>query len=270
MKKIVAVVLALVMVLGLATTAFADTTSSTVKAEGYSLLDMANEETAITGETFAKVVTDKVVTTVGDKTTTTYFADKYVIDETPYYACDATIAEYKLVKANKVVAYLTTAEAVGEGMTKTATAFVKGAGEDKAKCGEYEENTFVVGGKNYLVGETEYVLYKGLAVGIGDVATAEEHVFDKDNKTTDTKGKVVALTCDVCKASFKVVDKIPADYTGVVEAYGTQYVLMGSYTAADEAEKVESAKTFDAGIAMYVGMSVMAAAGSAVVLKKKD
>ena len=35
-------------------------------------------------------------------------------------------------------------------------------------------------------------------------------------------------------------------------------------------DKVESAQTFDAGIAMYVGMSVMAAAGSAVVLKKKD
>jgi len=42
-------------------------------------------------------------------------------------------------------------------------------------------------------------------------------------------------------------------------------------TAAPEAtDKVESAETFDAGIAMYVGMSVMAAAGSAVVLKKKD
>ena len=36
-------------------------------------------------------------------------------------------------------------------------------------------------------------------------------------------------------------------------------------------DKVQSADTFDAGIAMYVGMSVMAAAGSAVVIgKKKD
>ena len=47
--------------------------------------------------------------------------------------------------------------------------------------------------------------------------------------------------------------------------------LIGAVASAPAAtDKVESAQTFDAGIAMYVGMSVMAAAGSAVVLKKKD
>ena len=267
MKKIVAVVLALVMVMGLATVAFADTTVSTVKAEGYSLMDMANAETKIEGATFEKVVTDKVVTTVGDKTTTTYFADAYVIDGETFYACDATIAEAKLVKANKVVAYLTTVD-LSEGMTKTATAFVKAP--EKASCGDYEVNTFVVGGKNYAVGTDEYVLYKGLAVGIAaDAEAAVEHTFS-DKLTYNTKGEVVAVTCDVCKKSFDVVSKVPADYAGMVQDEAFGLVLMGSYTAAVEGEKVESAKTFDAGIAMYVGMSVMAAAGSAVVLKKKD
>ena len=40
-------------------------------------------------------------------------------------------------------------------------------------------------------------------------------------------------------------------------------------TETDKDDKVTSADTFDAGIAMYVGMSVMAATG-AVVLKKRE
>ena len=55
---------------------------------------------------------------------------------------------------------------------------------------------------------------------------------------------------------------VPANWPGAGAG-----VSAGSDAAGD---KVESAETFDAGIAMYVGMSVMAAAGSAVVLKKKD
>ena len=45
---------------------------------------------------------------------------------------------------------------------------------------------------------------------------------------------------------------------------------VGGTVVTPSTDKVTSAETFDAGIAMYVGMSVMAAAGSAVVLKKKD
>ena len=39
---------------------------------------------------------------------------------------------------------------------------------------------------------------------------------------------------------------------------------------ADDAKKgVDSAKTFDAGVAMYVGMSLLSVAGGAVVIGKK-
>ena len=41
-----------------------------------------------------------------------------------------------------------------------------------------------------------------------------------------------------------------------------------SATTETGSATIESAKTFDAGVAMYAAMSVMAAAGSAVVLKK--
>ena len=272
MKKIVAVVLALVMVLGLSTVAFADTTAKEFKAEGYSLLNMDNVETAIVDDTFAKIVTDKVVTTVGDKTTTTYFADLYVIDGTDFYACDATIAEAKLVKDGKVVAYLTTAD-LSAGMTKTATAFVEA--NVVPACGEFAVDTFVVNGKNYAVGTDEYVLYKGLAVGIAATAeTPVAHDFTKAQVSYNTKGEVVSVLCDNCKKSFTVVaaGKVPASYTGLVQSETFGEVLLGAAATTPDADgdKVESAETFDAGIAMYVGMSVMAAAGSAVVLKKKD
>ena len=271
MKKIVALVLSLVMVMGLATVAFADTTSTTIKAEGYSVMAIDNSTDTAVVNNFTKTVTDKVVTTAGDLTTTTYFADVYEIDGTTYYACDSSIAEAKLVKGGKVVAYLTTAD-LSAGATKTATAFVKAP--LVPACGDYTEDVYTVNGKNYAVGTDEYVLYKGKFVGIDeDPSTAVvAHVFDDETVTTDNKGKVVAIECDECEKNFKVVDAVPVDYTGVVEAYGQQFILMGAYVAADDAadEKVESAETFDAGIAMYVGMSVMAAAGSAVVLKKKD
>ena len=40
-------------------------------------------------------------------------------------------------------------------------------------------------------------------------------------------------------------------------------------TKTDDTNKVPSAKTFDAGVAMYVGMSLLSVAGGAVVIGKK-
>lgn len=65
-------------------------------------------------------------------------------------------------------------------------------------------------------------------------------------------------------------------YAVVYEDVPTYYGWSGYYpvvggTSSSTADKtVTSAKTFDAGIGLYVAMSVMAAAGSAVVLKKRE
>lgn len=107
---------------------------------------------------------------------------------------------------------------------------------------------------------------------------------------------VKKVSCDICKKEFKFVEA-PGFVNAAVAAFGElNYLNVGDmingadydglYLSASETagagagssadsdaaagDKVESAETFDAGIAMYVGMSVMAAAGSAVVLKKKD
>ena len=87
----------------------------------------------------------------------------------------------------------------------------------------------------------------------------------------DAKGVATKYTCSICKTVGTVVTSpflAPAD-AEIEQLDNLTYVYFyfGKTAAGD---KVESAQTFDAGIAMYVGMSVMAAAGSAVVLKKKD
>ena len=88
-----------------------------------------------------------------------------------------------------------------------------------------------------------------------------------------------AYTTAKCENCGKVV-KLYA--TGTAAGKGAHYEAgLGYITKIDNGfgpavvtpstDKVQSAETFDAGIAMYVGMSVMAAAGSAVVIgKKKD
>ena len=47
------------------------------------------------------------------------------------------------------------------------------------------------------------------------------------------------------------------------------YPVVGGTSSSTADKTVTSAKTFDAGIGMYVAMSVMAAAGSAVIMGKK-
>ena len=84
------------------------------------------------------------------------------------------------------------------------------------------------------------------------------------------------IKCENCEKVAKLyANKTAAGKNAVyVDNFGwitaADAVLPGT-VVAPSTDKVESAETFDAGIAMYVGMSVMAAAGSAVVIgKKKD
>ena len=82
------------------------------------------------------------------------------------------------------------------------------------------------------------------------------------------------VKCETCEKSFNVVDKVDKTYTGSVVTTtafgGTQYILTGTATATPAGSTTTtSPKTFDAGIAMYVGMALTSVAGSAVVIGKK-
>ena len=124
----------------------------------------------------------------------------------------------------------------------------------------------------------------------------KEHKWDATSiivKATDVKGTKVPVTieCEDCEKAFSIVPSAKFDNTWVkgvnyttdkaVDKYNTAavkyYIVLenatytGTYVpSTPSTDKVTSAETFDAGIAMYVGMSVMAAAGSAVVLKKRE
>ena len=284
MKKIIATVLAMVMALALCTTAFAATTETKVDKTGYSLLKVEDNSTVtIDGDEFSKTVTDAKVVTSGSKTTTTYYADKYVIKtgttDVTYYACDAAIATHKLVKGTTVV-FLTTAD-LSAGTEKVATAFVEAKKAADQKCGDVTADAYTIEGKNYVAGGTNFAVLNGKFVTYGAESTTVDHKFDKALAktsgyfTTDTKGVVNTVKCETCEKSFNVVDKVDKTYTGsvvTINAFGsTQYILTGTATATPDSGKntTTSPKTFDAGIAMYVGMALTSVAGSAVVIGKK-
>ncbi|MBR5571069.1 MAG: hypothetical protein IKV99_00295 [Oscillospiraceae bacterium] len=118
----------------------------------------------------------------------------------------------------------------------------------------------------------------------------QDHTWDATSikvKATDVKGTKVPVTieCKDCEKTFSIVGAKAFDNTWVkgvnytttpaVDAYGQYYIVLsnastGTVVAPSTDKTVQSAQTFDAGIAMYVGMSVMAAAGGAVVLKKRE
>ena len=80
-------------------------------------------------------------------------------------------------------------------------------------------------------------------------------------------GKVVGYTCSVCKlAAVKA-----ANYASIPD--GAQIITGNWYFPAAASSTTTtttgSPKTFDAGIAMYVGMALTSVAGSAVVIGKK-
>ena len=281
MKKIIATVLAMVMALALCTTAFAATTENKVDKTGYTLMDLTNKVITINADEFTKTVTDAKVVTSGSKTTTTYYADKYEIDTATYYACDAAIATHKLVKGGTVVFLIdasTTNAKFADGTTKVATAFVEA--KDEPSCGEIKEDSYTIEGKNYPAKGTDLAVLNGKFVtydAAGETATVP-HKFDKALAkesgyfTTDTKGVVNSAKCEICNKFFTVVNKVDKTYTGSVAAFGNQFVLTGTSVAKPDDGKTNtttSPKTFDAGIAMYVGMALTSVAGSAVVIGKK-
>ena len=288
MKKIIATVLAMVMALALCVTAFAATTYNAVDSKGYELKNMSNTAYTINKDTKIGITKYDAVKETVDGKTTTYFADQYEIDvkelakNVPFFACDSSIAEYKLIKDGKVVAYLSTNSKLNYGTSDVVTKTIEAKAAKDQTCGDYTVDVYVIDGKAYAVDPegTNVAMLNGLAVTYGAEQKAIAHKVDwtvKDNKATpsyNAKGEVVSVKC-ACGTSFEVVKKVAGTYTGDVEKVidngVTYYVLMGSKTTAGTTSTTTngSPKTFDAGIAMYAGMALMSVAGSAVVIGKK-
>ena len=258
----------------------ADGTITTLKdADKYDIYPVA-------GTTSVKAananITKKVVgNAIAADGTVTYTATTYSDGANVYVEVDSAVADYKLVQGNMVVAYMVNLADVGyvPTTTKTVTSYV--AAVEKAACGQYSKATYPAGvymidGKAYAAGGANWALYNGKFVNYGGVATAVPHTYAVNTYNTTDKS-VATLKCSVCKQVFTVLTpaqvKTMAPSAFTVATVGNTDYFIAVATApvvTPSTDKVTSAETFDAGIALYVGMSVMAAAGSAVVLKKKD
>ena len=116
-----------------------------------------------------------------------------------------------------------------------------------------------------------------------------KHAYKADTTTVNGETTVAKVYCDdaKCKINFKFVvgsETKAIKELGVGNYVDTQLSVAGvtstttkiyvaktgaGTTGTTSGSKVDSAKTFDAGIALYVGMSISAVAGSAVVIGKK-
>lgn len=273
MKKIVALALSLVMVLGLATTAFAVTTYNNLYFKG-----TAEGATAVQGDLTmvdAKAPEynkDGSLKAAGNVVyfTTTASVGNYVQVAT---LGEADLVVYKDAALKVVYMYLDQVEVVsyvGDG------AVFANFGE---KCGQvnyagYDKTAtyYTCNGALYKAvktGADNGLMVGGKLVAVAGVDAVSALTVKHTPAYTWTDGKVVAVECSVCGAkATEAPNFMSIPEKGVERVDGTLWYF-GAGAAAGDAT-VESAKTFDAGIAMYVGMSVMAAAGSAVVLKKKD
>ena len=271
MKKIIATVLAMVMALALCSTAFAAPASVDAYVKG------TEKGAVLSGATKLVYTAAKAPTTNNDGET----VNKGVVAHYTYtvgsdatdYVVVATLGEADLVAYSDAAgknAILYLAEVTPEYYVgKVFSNFGK-------KCGQY--NFTPVAGTTYYVtevmGADKY--YQSAATGSeslmvdGKLVSVDPITFTgKVGHTavpTVKDGKVTGYTCKTCGAvaiEAPNYASIPSDADVIT---GNWYFPA---VAASTTTTTSSPKTFDAGIAMYVGMALTSVAGSAVVIGKK-
>ena len=193
-------------------------------------------------------------------------------------AADAVNTD-SILKIGGTEKYVRAVDADDVKYTATATEY-KNIGE---KCGQIVDDGF--GTKYYTLKDNEGKAVDGyfvegnqrnvlLGTAVVGMATANPTIVDHVWKEAayDKDGYCNALKCENCPATAKLYKPgtVPAGVVSEASGYPVYELMVVKAPAAPSTDKVQSAETFDAGIAMYVGMSVMAAAGSAVVLKKRE
>ena len=326
MKKIVALVLSLVMVLGLATTAFGAITlwgenSETVKCDIYDgeYNTKLNEDYVEVGYfpgQALKYEKDGSVKQVGviphyfiiEHDDSGFVTDYHTFVRVDKIPADADASKYFLVKAHnpndvdgyewepaqtgkdpyyimklvEEVAYIVKAEAF-TAWSADCEAYPAPLNADEV---DYytPANAVVEDGVPFIDPAVKYAEADKDSDDVVPALVGKEVVLlDLDVTVAATKhawiasawdedGVTTKYTCNNCKTVGTVINaSVNAPAGAKIDNFmGTLIAYHFPAVDAPAGDKVESAQTFDAGIAMYVGMSVMAAAGSAVVLKKKD
>ena len=277
MKKIIATVLAVVMVMALSVTAFAAVTYTAYDKTGKKVID-----TEVTYDSLrASYNKDNGTGTVA----------AYRIDDLGgiYVAApDAKTYDLKLTTPGKSPLYLTqVATNYYEGK---ATAFktvgdaceqldVESMGYDVKTDVFYTTTNPTTGDVSYWVvaeGTDTYVLVGGNMVEVEHLDDNLDMVgHDWEASKYDASGKNVAeYTCKECKTVAKVYPSKDAATADGMKKFDDTLMIGYNFTpkgetAAANTTTTNSPKTFDAGVAMYAGMALMSVAGSAVVIGKK-
>ena len=281
MKKIIATVLAMVMALALCTVAFAGTVN-------YTEYDKNGKETEnvkfniefVSGKykidsTSNTVDHYKVTKTSGDTAWTGYYVAADKSDYTSKFTADGKADLYLTYVGKAVSAVTYSAKAVeftnigdkcGQLDGNTKDTYYKATSEDKN--GETVITYYVkdsTGEVNLLVdGELVAVAKETKAINPHEWKAAS---YDKDDNVTSYKCK----DCGTVATVYKTKDAAKASGAAVYTQYGTAWIAYtdGVTDNTKPADGTTSPKTFDAGIAMYVGMALTSVAGSAVVIGKK-
>ena len=291
MKKIVALVLSLVMALSLCTVAFAydngdefydamtdgvaqkyTYVSKDYKADGTTASNHVPYFVGPTGAWFKIATSGKTVMYKDNKATDLYLGDqiKQGEDGGLYYNYQAkTIAEAKwscTTDAHKA-GYTYTDE---NGDTKYAVK--KDGGNVKLlvdgkviTASNLDADTGYIAGQHLLYADT--AMGKEVGVGVYEATCAACKQVIKFQRTNVTGGNYLYQNLDSTYTDFAAKELNAAKPAGKVWVEGPIYII--STAATKPADGVTSAKTFDAGVAMYVGMSLLSVAGGAVVIGKK-
>ena len=271
MKKIIATVLAMVMALALCTTAFAAAqTYDFYDAKTGSEVGLPADETL----TYTKAATKapKAVAYYTCDTTTGDLKDAKLIE------CDAADADYivKYHDSSKVAMYVKVGNPVYIGDGKAFTAIGKACGQFKLDETKYDADTkfYTATDKDDNVilfvesdVDTTNLMVDGKLVAVEELGKLSEKVVQH---TWVLDRTAMTAKCSACGATAKLYKSVAecgtADYEQV--AVGL-YAVVTNTADTTKPAGTSSPKTFDAGIAMYVGMALTSVAGSAVVIGKK-
>ena len=294
MKKIIATVLAMVMALALCTTAFA------APVAGYTGYTRGGEK-LMADATNAESFSVEAHEAAFDKATGAGNVAYYTVSNATaantdyngdYIKADKTDFDLQLTKSGASTLYL---KHVNDGARYVAKveAFTK-IGD---KCGQLDvdaDGTYYVNTSKYNSGnvtkdagevyfmasdadEAVYVLLNGKLVSV--TLAGEQTLVGHTWVAVEKDGKVVSYKCSDCgtvASIYKTYAAAKASGLKNVEAFvnddgETIYLAYtdGKTDNTKPADGTSSPKTFDAGIAMYVGMALTSVAGSAVVIGKK-
>ena len=285
MKKIIATVLAMVMAQALCTTAFAaDTYTEKTATPPLTFEKVYTKDGDTSGQYYIKTGTDKyrVATdaetavinaggynkaTLAKMTDAGYLFDVYQTEDGVYYAQAAVVDAYDKAnntnKANVATKDGTSAKIFYFGKDLgSAVAYYQFATNDTLKTAEA---TTVLYKTSETFGANKAPVYTNLA---GTATYAMVSDTDWTDKDKDAVGKLSKIYYSKPNNAATLLNAAGKDVKLAAES-GYYYVLTEKAASTTTNTNKPSPKTFDAGIAMYVGMALTSVAGSAVVIGKK-